>query len=167
MTDVAPVPPLVHELTVGADPAHAFTTWVDRAAQWWPAGHTVSGGPAAVVFEPRPGGRVYERGPDGAEHVWGEVLGWDPPHRLELLWHLFFPRSEATHVVVTFTAEGSATRVRIEQTGWEALGSAGPARRERTQAGWAATTAGYRALLAAEHGAEHGARNESGGVAGA
>jgi len=91
------------------------------------------------------------------------VVGWDPPHRLELLWHLFFPRSEATHVVVTFTAEGAGTRVRIEQTGWEALGSAGPARRERTQAGWAATTAGYRELLAAEYAASE----ESGGVAGA
>ncbi len=54
-------------------------------------------------------------------------------------------------VTVTFTAEGAATRVRIEQTGWDALGAAGPVRRERTQAGWAATTVGYRDLLANEH----------------
>jgi uncharacterized protein YndB with AHSA1/START domain len=85
---------------------------------------------------------------DGTEHDWGEVVEWDEPHRLSYLWHLFFDRSEATDVEVTFTeAEGGGTTVRLVQTGWERLGEPGVERRERTFGGWAAVTAGYRELL--------------------
>jgi hypothetical protein len=31
-------------------------------------------------------------------HACGEVLAWEPPHRLVYLWHLMFDRSEATEV---------------------------------------------------------------------
>lgn len=147
MSEGEQIPPLVHELVVAATPEHAFRTWVERTGTWWPKGHTVSGDPAAVVFEPRPGGRIFERGPDGSEHEWGEVVRWEPPDRLEYLWHLFFPREEATRVAVAFVAEGGGTRVRLEQTGWDALGERGVERRERTVLGWAAVTAGYHDLL--------------------
>lgn len=141
------IPPLVHELVVASDVDHAFTTWVERASTWWPRSHTVSGDPAAIVFEPTAGGRILEVGPDGDEHDWGEVVVWDPPHRLALLWHLFFPRAEATHVEITFAPVEGGTAVRLVQTGWDALGDAGPPRRERTVAGWAAVTADYVRLL--------------------
>jgi uncharacterized protein YndB with AHSA1/START domain len=98
---------------------------------------------AAIVFEPGPGGRIYERTPDGAEHDWGDVLEWEPPNRLVYLWHLMFDRTEATEVEVTFAARGDATAVRIRQTGWDRLGAAGAARRDRTRAGWQAVVAHY------------------------
>lgn len=135
------VEPLVVELEVRACPAHAFLVWTQRCAAWWPASHTVSGDPAAIVFEPRPGGRIYERAPAGIEHRWGEVLEWAPPSRLRYRWHLFFDPSEATDVEVTFTPTAGGTAVRIAQRGWERLGDAGPPRRERTGAAWAAITA--------------------------
>lgn len=148
MSGSGPIPPLVVEFEVGAPVAHAFHVWVDEAARWWPRSHTVSGGPAAVVFEPRAGGRIFERGGDGTEHVWGEVLEWDPPGRLRYLWHLFFTRDDATEVEVTFTPSPVGTSVRLVQTGWDRLGDAGPVRRERTVAGWAAVTSPYVAWLA-------------------
>ena len=147
MTDGPGVAPLVVEFQVAAPVGHAFETWTDRAQLWGPRGHTVSGAPDAVVFERRPGGRIYERS-GGDEHEWGEILVWEPPTRVRYRWHLFFPPAEATIVDVTFTAVGDdATRVRLEQTGWEALGDRGPARRERTVHGWAVATAAYRGLL--------------------
>jgi uncharacterized protein YndB with AHSA1/START domain len=101
---------------------------------WWPRDHTVSrDSSAAIVFEPREGGRIFERTPAGDEHAWGEVLAWEPPHRLVYLWPLMFDRSEATEVEVTFAPIGDSTTVTIRQTGWERLGSAGAARRDRTR----------------------------------
>jgi uncharacterized protein YndB with AHSA1/START domain len=84
--------PLRLEFTVACPPARAFALWAEQTSRWWPHGHSVSGEPGlSVVFEP--GGRIYERTPDGTEHDWGEVLVWEPPHRLVYLWHLRFDRN--------------------------------------------------------------------------
>ena len=135
--------PLVIEFDVGVPPAQAFDVWTQRCATWWPPAHTISGDPAAITFEPRPGGRIFERGRDGGEHDWGEVLDWQPPNRLRYLWHLFFDASEATEVEVTFTARADGTTVRLEQRGFERLGEAGLARRDRTRTAWSAITARF------------------------
>ena len=127
---------LVVEFEVRAPAEQAFEVWTRRAGLWWPKGHTVSGDPDSVVFEPRVGGRIVERARDGVEHVWGEVTAWDAPRRVEFLWHLFVDRSQATRVALTFDDLGGSTRVRLEQTGFAALGEAGAARRERTQLSW-------------------------------
>jgi uncharacterized protein YndB with AHSA1/START domain len=149
MTGPLPVPPLVVEFDVAASPAHAFDVWTRRTRLWWPPSHTVSGRPERIVFEPRPGGRILEVAPSGEEHRWGEVLEWEPPARLRLLWHLFFDRSEATELEITFRPRGGGTAVRLEQRGWERLGDAGRPRRERTGQAWSALTGRY-ALTCAE-----------------
>lgn len=143
------LPPLVVELEVRAPVDHAFRTWVGEAARWWPPGHTVTGDPVAVVFEPRVGGRIFERGADGVEHDWGEVVRWDPPHRLAYRWHLFFAADDATDVEVTFTPCERGTEVRLVQTGWDRLGEDGPSRRARTTSGWTAVIAPYAEWLIA------------------
>lgn len=142
------IEPLVVEFEVRAPVEHAFSMWTDRCELWWPRSHTISGDPTAITFEPRRGGRIVERGPDGTEHAWGEVLDWDPPLRLSYRWHLFFEPSEATDVEVTFTERAGATAVRIEQTGWGRLGVAGAARRTRTGQAWAAISERYAAACA-------------------
>jgi uncharacterized protein YndB with AHSA1/START domain len=129
-------PPLVLEFIVAVPRAHAFEVWTTRCATWWPSSHTVSGDPAAITFEPHPGGRIVERAAGGAEHDWGKVLDWEPPARLRYLWHLFFDPAEATEVEVTFEPAGEGTVVRLEQRGWDALGEAGPPRRTRTEETW-------------------------------
>jgi uncharacterized protein YndB with AHSA1/START domain len=127
--------PLVVEFEVAAAPEQAFDAWTRRCATWWPASHTVGGDPSAITFEPRPGGRIFERSGD-READWGTVLEWDPPARLRYLWHLFFDAAEATEVEVRFTPVPGGTVVRLEQSGWERLGDVG-ARRERTSGVWA------------------------------
>ncbi|MGI8628219.1 MAG: SRPBCC domain-containing protein [Geodermatophilaceae bacterium] len=156
--------PLVVQFVVRAPIAHAFNMWTARCSLWWPRSHTISGDPAAIVFEPRPGGRIFERGQDGTENTWGQVLDWEPPRRLSYRWHLFFDAAEATDVEVTFTESDGTTAVRLNQSGWERLGPAGPPRRTRTGRAWAtisglyaescATT--YGPLSAVQQGAELG-----------
>jgi uncharacterized protein YndB with AHSA1/START domain len=140
------VEPLLLEFTVDCPVERAFDLWARETSRWWPSGHSVSADPGlSVTFEPRPGGRIYERTPEGDEHDWGEVLVWDPPHRLEYLWHLRFDRSDATEVAVTFTQAGGGTAVTIVHSGWERLGAAGPERRERNRRGWAGVIEHFRA----------------------
>ena len=142
------IEPIRVAFTVDASPSHAFDVWVRRPAMWWPRSHTVSGtDDLAIVFEEQVGGRIYERSADGAEHEWGEVTEWDPPRRVSYLWHLFFDRSEATSITVTFQPDGSGTAVELTQDGFDRLGTAGQVRRDRTEHAWGAVTGEYRQAL--------------------
>jgi uncharacterized protein YndB with AHSA1/START domain len=144
------IEPLELGFDVECSVEHAFATFAERFALWWPRSHSVTQADGLeVVFEPRAGGRIYERTPGGEEHDWGEVLACEPPSRLVYLWHLRFDRSDATEVEVTFAAAGPAlTHVRITHRGWERLGAAGPERRDRNRKGWAGVLDHYRAAAA-------------------
>ena len=84
-TDRPLIEPIRLSFEVDCPPDHAFEIWTGRIDQWWPADHTVTGEDGlTVVLEGRPGGRIFERTPSGAEHDWGEVTVWDPPERFAL-----------------------------------------------------------------------------------
>lgn len=144
--------PITIELEVACPPAHAFAVWTDRTGLWWPDSHTVSGDPAHIVFEPLAGGRIYEQARDGSQHDWGEVVTWEPPHRLVYRWHLMFAPADATTVEITFAARGDATAVRIVHDGWDALGEVAQARRDRNRRGWAGLLPHYRDAIAGPAG---------------
>jgi uncharacterized protein YndB with AHSA1/START domain len=125
---------------------HAFEVWTARIGTWWPVDHTASGQPGlAVILEGRPGGRIFERTPAGAEHDWGEVLAWEPPARLVYSWHLRRDRADATEVEIRFVpVERSRTRVEIEHRAWQRLGAEGEAWRDRNRGGWSTLLPHYR-----------------------
>jgi uncharacterized protein YndB with AHSA1/START domain len=132
------------EFTVACSAEHAFEVWAGKTALWWPADHSVSGDPGIVVtIEPHAGGRIFERTPEGAEHDWGEVVGWEPPRRLAYLWHIGRDRGRATNVEITFTPGAEATTVTIVHTGWERLGDEGPPMKERNRQGWSSLIPHY------------------------
>jgi len=138
---------LAFEVDCPAD--HAFAVWTERIGTWWPADHTVTGESALhVVLEGRPGGRIFERTPDGAEHDWGEVTVWEPPRRLAYLWHLRRDRADATDVEIRFVELGEGrTRVEIEHDGWERLGAQGQTLRDGNYGGWGTLLPHYRAAI--------------------
>lgn len=63
---------------VGCDVDHAFATWTERTGTWWPADHTVSGAPTAVVLEGRVGGRIDERTAQGRSTTGAWSRSGDP-----------------------------------------------------------------------------------------
>ena len=135
------------DVACGVD--HAFATWTDDIATWWPVDHTVSGErDAKVVFEGRVAGRIFERTAGGAEHDWGEVTEWAPPTQLAYRWFLGTTPDAGTHVTVSFRRlDDDLTRVHIEHRGWEALGREGDALRDRNRAGWDGVLTRYRDAL--------------------
>lgn len=130
--------------------AHAFDTWTKRVSTWWPPSHKTSGDPEALVtFEPRVGGRIFERTSDGREVDWGEILEWSPPNRLRYSWHIATDRANATEVTIEFTdLADHQTRVEITHDGWDRLGDRGPSWRDRNTGGWSGLLPVYRRACA-------------------
>lgn len=130
--------PLRFEFEVGCPAEHAFATWTERTSTWWPSGSTMSGLTGVqIVFEPRVGGRIFERTPDGTEHDWGRITAWDPPRRLAYRWHHSTDPASATDVEIRFADAGrSKTRVEVVHSGWERLRDRADAWRDRNQGGW-------------------------------
>jgi hypothetical protein len=143
------VDPLTLAFEVSCPVEHAFAVWTTRIATWWPADHTISGqSDSQVILEPRPGGRIFERTPQGIEHLWGQVTVWEPPNRLGYRWHLGRDPVDATDVDIRFLPHGvGATRIEIEHRGWQRLDAGGDPWRERNRVGWQSLIPHYLAAV--------------------
>jgi uncharacterized protein YndB with AHSA1/START domain len=125
-----------HEIVVQAPIARAFSVFTDELGSFKPPEHNMLGVEIAeTVFEPRAGGRVYDRGTDGSECHWARVLAYEPPDRVVISWDIS-PRwqietdlEKTSEVEVRFIAETpDRTRVELEHRhldrhgdGWEAV----------------------------------------------
>jgi uncharacterized protein YndB with AHSA1/START domain len=147
------IDPLRMIFDVACDQVHAFSLWTEGSALWWPVSHTTRKEKGtAIVFEPYPGGRVYELGPAGDEVEWGSILAWEPPTRLVYRWHIFSDSRNATEVEVRFRINNNGTTtVELEHRGWDAFLD-GEERRERNAIGWRGLIAAYVAACTDEAG---------------
>lgn len=122
------VAPVRKTVVVKAEPEKAFRVFT--SCRWWTKEHSIlaSGSPQKeVIIEPKIGGRWYERGEDGSECHWGEVLAWDPPNRLVLGWQINgnfeFDPNAVSEVEVRFIPEGKGmTRIELEHRYLERFG---------------------------------------------
>jgi uncharacterized protein YndB with AHSA1/START domain len=120
-TQIAPT--AVHSsIVVDAPIERAFSVFTDGIASWWsPEHHILQAELAEMVFEPRQGGYVYDRGLDGSECRWARVLAYEPPGRVVISWNIS-PQwqlesnpDRTSEVEIRFVAEGPArTRVELE-----------------------------------------------------
>src|SRR4051812_37650787 len=63
-------------IVVDAPVDRAFTVFTEGIGSWFPPEYNMLPVPTAErVFEPRVGGRIYDRGEDGSECHWARVLG--------------------------------------------------------------------------------------------
>jgi uncharacterized protein YndB with AHSA1/START domain len=134
MTTQAQIDAIQKSVTVKATLEHAFRTFTDEIASWWPTATHSYGGEETetAVFEGKQGGRVYERQRDGTEAEWGEVIAWEPPHRFVLEWKIC-----PSEVEVRFSYESDGvTRVDLEHRGWERAGENAEEMRESYAGGW-------------------------------
>jgi uncharacterized protein YndB with AHSA1/START domain len=106
-------------IVVEAPVERAFRLFTEQFDRIKPKEHNILGVEIETVFEPRAGGRVYDRGVDGSEFQWARVLAFEPPNRLVFSWdispqwQLESDLERTSEVEVRFIAE-SAERTRVE-----------------------------------------------------
>jgi uncharacterized protein YndB with AHSA1/START domain len=112
----------------------AFSVFTEGIGSWFPSEYNLLDVDIEErVFEPRVGGRVYDRGADGSECHWARVLAYEPPARVVISWDIT-PRWEiepdpdrTSEIEVRLVAESpDRTRVELEHRnldrhgeGWE------------------------------------------------
>jgi uncharacterized protein YndB with AHSA1/START domain len=132
------------ETDVDAPIEHAFRVFTEGIGSWWDPGHHILQAELAeMVFEPRVGGHIIDRGTDGSECRWARVLAYDPPHRvcfswdINLRWELETDPAKASEIEVTFTQEGPArTRVVLTHHHLDRHGEGWEAMRDAVGSGW-------------------------------
>ena len=124
------------EIVVEAPVERTFDVFTGSFDRIKPREHNMLGVDIAEsVFEPRVGGRVYDRGVDGSECQWARVLAYEPPNRLVFSWdinpqwQLESDLEKTSEVEVRFVAETpERTRVELEHRfldrhgeGWDGM----------------------------------------------
>ena len=144
------MPELVDETTVrtavdvNVSPERAFELFTARIGDWWDENHHILEAPLAeMIFEPRVGGYIIDRGTDGSECRWARVLAYEPPHRvcfswdINLRWQLEANPDKTSEVEVTFTPDGPArTRVVLTHRHLDRHGDGWEGMRDAVGSGW-------------------------------
>src|SRR5919198_5984382 len=77
------------EIVVEAPIERAFSVFTEDFDKIKPRDHNLlEVDIAETVFEPRVGGRIFDRGVDGSECQWARVLAFDPPDRVLVSWDI-------------------------------------------------------------------------------
>jgi len=132
------------QTVVDAPIDHAFRVFTDGIGSWWDPGHHILEAELAeMVFEPRVGGHIIDRGTDGSECRWARVLAYDPPSRvcfswdINLRWQLETDPAKTSEIEVTFTEDGpQRTRVVLTHSHLDRHGEGWEAMRDAVGSGW-------------------------------
>lgn len=144
---------------VRATPERAFEEYTAGRGGWWPHDHRRGPDPViGIGFDPRVGGEWYERTADGTRVRRGEVLVWDPPHRVVGEWPLLFGADAdpeelgTTEMELRFLPHGEGlTRVELEHRNMQNTTLPEPVRRMFfSPYGWDLVVHAFSAYLASE-----------------
>ena len=132
------------QTVVDAPIDHAFRVFTDGIGSWWDPGHHILEAELAeMVFEPRVGGHIIDRGTDGTECRWSRVLAYEPPSRvcfswdINLRWQLETDPAKASEIEVTFSEDGpERTRVVLTHRHLDRHGEGWEAMRDAVGSGW-------------------------------
>jgi uncharacterized protein YndB with AHSA1/START domain len=146
-------------IVVDAPLQRAFSVFTEGIGSWFPREYNLMNSEIVErVFEPRAGGRVYDRGADGSECHWARVLAYEPPDRVVFSWDIS-PQwqiepdpAKTSEVEVRFFSEGSErTRVELEHRNLDRHGQGWEQTRESVggDGGWPGCLRSYAERLAA------------------
>ena len=132
--------PVRKTVEVGLAPPQAFAFFTERFGEWWPLHdpYSVFGDRAqSCGMELSEGGEIFETSVSGERALWGRVVAWEPPARLEFSWFPGRDESVRQTVEITFVASPAGTLVHLEHRDWQRLGAAADATRLAYEGGWA------------------------------
>jgi uncharacterized protein YndB with AHSA1/START domain len=119
--EAEPLEPIRKVLAIRRPVATVFAAYTRDIGRWWPLATQSLGGQNAVdcVLETRAGGRLFERGRDGGERLWGRIAIWEPPYRLVHSWHPGGVLTFATRVEAKFQPiDAQLTRMVLVHDCW-------------------------------------------------
>ena len=131
-------------IEVQAPIEHAFRVFTEGIGSWWnPDHHILQAELAEMVFEPRVGGHIIDRGTDGSECRWSRVLAYAPPERvcfswdISPSWELEIDPAKTSEIEVTFTADGPGrTQVVLTHRHLDRHGDGWQSMRDAVGSGW-------------------------------
>ena len=126
-TSKAEVTAATHRLTLEIAKPHeavwkAFTSDIQS---WWPKDFYATESPQRIVFEVRPGGRLYEDAGGGNGLVWYHVIAVDAPNAVTMSGFIAppFGGPSTSLLRIAFSARGkSATEMEITDSTFGCLG---------------------------------------------
>jgi uncharacterized protein YndB with AHSA1/START domain len=129
---------------VQASVEHTFRVFTEGIGSWWnPDHHILKAELAGMVFEPRAGGHIIDRGTDGSECRWSRVLAYEPPRRvcfswdISLSWELETDPAKTSEIEVTFTPAGpDRTSVVLTHRHLDRHGDGWESMRDAVRRGW-------------------------------
>ena len=144
MSITEPQSSVTTEVLVQAPIDHCFTVFTTGIGTWWDTDkHILPAAIAEMVFEPRVGGRIIDRGVDGSELAWATVIEYEPPAKVAFTWDMttsWTPetdRRRVSEVHVSFHAEApECTRVLLEHRHLDRHGEGWESVRDAVGRGW-------------------------------
>jgi uncharacterized protein YndB with AHSA1/START domain len=124
--------------------ARAFHLFTAEIGTWWDDDKHILEAPLAeMIFEPRVGGNIIDRGTDGSECRWARVLAYDPPHLVRFSWDINTQwqvetdPAKTSEVEVTFTATAPGrTHVVLTHRHLDRHGEGWEGMRDAVGSGW-------------------------------
>ena len=135
-SNTLPITSATHRLSLEIAKTHgavwkAFTADIH---QWWPKDFYATESPQRIVFEVKPGGRLYEDSGKGNGLVWYHVIAVDAPNSITMSGFIAPPfGGPATSLLnITFSPKGkSGTAMEVTDSTFGCLGDTGA-----TKEGW-------------------------------
>src|SRR3954463_1033130 len=110
-----PITSAVHRLSleIAKPPGAVWKAFTRDIQHWWPKDFYVTESPKRIVFEVKPGGRLYEDSGKGNGLVWYHVIALDAPNSITLSGFIAPPfGGPATSLLnVSFSAKGKSATV--------------------------------------------------------
>lgn len=125
-----------HRLTLEIEkpPAAVWKAFTGEVHSWWPKDFYATESPHRMVFEVKPGGRLYEDAGGGNGLVWYQVIALDAPNSISLAGFIAPPfGGPATSLLrIVFSPKGkSATVMEVADSTFGCLGDS-----QTTDEGW-------------------------------
>lgn len=131
-----PITSATHRLSleIAKSQAAVWKAFTEDIHSWWPKDFYVTESPERIVFEAKPGGRLYEDAGNGNGLVWYHVIAIDAPNSITMSGFIAPPfGGPATSLLnVSFSGKGkAATAMEVTDSAFGCLGDA-----SATKEGW-------------------------------